>query len=218
MRGERTIGVIDVDPSLYAPDPATRLAAARAATGRTRRRLVKAGAGWPDHSPGSVNAWLLLVTTKPPTWRDPLIVWPDDPPAIGTAHAGHFYPDPLGFWAEVRRWSLALVRRSWPEAEMADALAVTSLIQGTAIEWARTTMHPRVLLFLDEPAWVESGLTPTDPHAHGIPDPHRPGQVYEGFWGTLPDGTVVGKAPQHPAAHKLYRAADVDAFLRAAPL
>jgi hypothetical protein len=41
--------------------------------------------------------------------------------------------------------------------------------------------------------------------------------VYEGFWGATADGTVVGKAPQHPAMHNLYRAEDMDRFLASAP-
>jgi hypothetical protein len=53
---------------------------------------------------------------------------------------------------------------------------------------------------------------------HHIKDPHRPGQVYEGFWGELEDGVVVGKAPQHPTTHNLYRSDDMVAFLRSAPL
>ncbi len=47
-----------------------------------------------------------------------------------------------------------------------------------------------------------------------IPDPHRRGQVYEGWWGTTPAGTVVGKAPQHPTMHRLYRAEDLRDWLR----
>jgi len=55
-------------------------------------------------------------------------------------------------------------------------------------------------------------------HPHYVPDPHREGQVYEGFWANDGDGLVIGKAPQHPATHRLYRAADMDRFLSLAPI
>lgn len=192
--------------------------AAMSARGWARRRLDKLRGRWPDHSPGSVNAWLLMVTSKAPTWRDPLVVWPDDPPTVGAAHAGLFYPDPLGFWAETRRWAQLLVRQAWPDAAMAGALAVTTVLHGSDIRWARKTMRPAVILFLDEAAWAESGMAVEHPTPYAMPDPYREGTTYEGFWARLPDGTVVGKSPQHPAAHKLFRAEDIDGFLRAVPL
>lgn len=186
-----------------------------------RRSLHKRAGAWPPNSPGALNAWLLLVTTKPPTWRDPLLQWRELPPALGTPHEGFFYPDPLGFWAEVRRWVTAIVRqreRSW---EAPEALSVSACVHvgddarrlPTVVDIAR----PRVVLFLDEPSWALSGLEVSHRVAHHVPDPHRAGQTYEGFWGRLADETVVGKSPQHPSAHKLYRAEDMDAFLAAAP-
>ena len=182
---------------------------------------MRAAEGWPELSPGSVNAWLLLVTTKPPAWRDTLIEWVERPPTLGVAHEGFFYPDPLGFWAEIRHWSTLLVRLAQPGAATADALAVTSLIhvgdKPRRIVHARELMRPRVVLFLDEPAWTASGLHVRQ-QTHYVPDPHREGQVYEGFWATGDDGTVIGKAPQHPATHKLYRTADMDGFLAACPV
>src|SRR5205814_8705280 len=63
-----------------------------------------------DHSPGALNAWLLLVTTKPPSWKDRLLVFPESPLSLGAPHEGFFYPDPLGFWAEVRHWVVELFR------------------------------------------------------------------------------------------------------------
>ena len=63
---------------------------------------------WPPYSPGSVNAWLLLVTTKPPSWQDDLVRWEEQPLTLGKAHEGFFYPDPLAFWAEVRKWTVEL--------------------------------------------------------------------------------------------------------------
>ena len=161
------------------------------------------------------------MTTKPPTWRDTLVLWPEDAPTLGEPHHGFFYPDPLGFWAEVRRWATVLVRRHQPDCATSDALAVTTLLHvgehPDRLEWGRTLMRPRVVLFLDEPSWAAAGLD-VRRALHHVPDPHRPQQVYEGFWAVAPDGTVVGKAPQHPAMHNLYRAADMDRFLGAAPV
>lgn len=185
-----------------------------------RRALRRRAEGWPDHSPGALNAWLLLVTTKPPTWRDTLVLWPDDPPTLGEPHHGFFYPDPLGFWAEVRRWATMVVRTRRPEWSTSDALAVTTLLHvgddAGRLAWARTLMRPHVVLFLDEPSWLAAGMD-VDRHPHHVPDPHRPQQVYEGFWGATADGLVVGKAPQHPAMHNLYRGEDMDRFLASAP-
>src|SRR5207245_650073 len=63
---------IAADP--YSPDPAERLEGARAQGRRARRALLeRAGDQWPPYSPGAVNAWLLLVTTKPPAWKDDLV-------------------------------------------------------------------------------------------------------------------------------------------------
>lgn len=162
-----------------------------------------------------------MVTTKAPTWRDNLVVWRDMPPSFGEPAEGFFYPDPLGFWAEVRRWATILVRTREREAATPDALAVTTMLhvgddQGR-LAWAMDLMQPRIVLFLDGPAWEASGLQVRE-EPHYVPDPHRPQQVYEGFWGIADDGTVVGKSPQHPTTHRLYRAEDMDRFLRAAPV
>ena len=76
--------------------------------------------------------------------------------------------------------------------------------------------QPRTIVFLDEPAWQSANLeVATTPFS--VPDPHRPGQEYEGWWGTTPAASVVGKSPQHPTMHRLYRADDLTAWLRAAP-
>ncbi len=74
-----------------------------------------------------------------------------------------------------------------------------------------------MILFLDEPSFERAGLDGLKRVPHFIVDPHRNGQVYEGFWARDEDGLVVGKAPQHPATHNLYRSADMLAFLRSAP-
>ena len=80
-------------------------------------------------------------------------------------------------------------------------------------------MEPRLVLFLDEPSWAASrDLLDGEQIPHYITDPHRPKQVYEGFWGTRSDGVVVGKSPQHPATHNLYRADDILGYLRSAPI
>lgn len=162
-----------------------------------------------------------MVTTKPPAWRDPLVLWPEDSPTFGEPPHGFFYPDPLGFWTEVRRWATVLVRLRRPESTTPDALAVSALLHmGDDVDrlaWAREVMRPSVVLFLDEPSWRASGID-VRRHLHHVPDPHRPQQVYEGFWATDDGGTVIGKAPQHPATHNLYRTDDMDEFLRAAPV
>lgn len=198
---------------LYADEPAARLrAAARLRPREMRRRLATAAADWPADSPGAANAWLLLVTTKPPAWRDPYVMWRDAPPTLGEPHEGFFYPDPLGFWAEVRHWATMLTGLPTP-----DALSLTTLIHGAPAH-ALDLMQPRVVLFLDEPAWQSSGLTTDAVEPCDLPDPYRAGQLYEGWWARTRDGRVVGKSPQHPAAHKLYRRSDMDGFLmRSAP-
>jgi hypothetical protein len=194
--------------ALYADDPAARLAAAAHLSRRCRRTLTKESAGWPPDSPGAVNAWALFVTTKPPTWRDPYVTWRDAPLTIGEPHEGFFYPDPLGFWAEVRHWAATLAG-----LPITDALSVSALLHGIAhLERALQLMRPQIVLFLDEPAWRTANL-PVRAVARAIPDPYREGQVYEGWWGHTPEGFVLGKAPQHPAAHRLYARSDMDGWL-----
>jgi hypothetical protein len=200
-----------MESELYADEPVARLAAAARLKARERRKvLARVNGEWPADSPGAVNAWLLLVTTKPPSWRDPYVMWRDCPPTLGEPHEGFFYPDPLGFWSELRHWATTAVGVSNP-----GALSITTVLHGAdGVEWALDLMRPRVVLFLDEPAWQASpfgGFSRLD--AWHIPDPHRPGQFYEGWWMRDGVGRVVGKAPQHPAAHNLYRREDMDGFL-----
>lgn len=148
--------------------------------------------------------------------------WREQPLTVGTPHHGFFYPDPLGFWSEVRRWAVALFASVEPAWRAEDALSITALlhlgIDPSRLARAIEVMRPRLVLFLDEPAWQSSSLTVERRDVHHIVDPHREGQVYEGFWGVTRDGVVVGKSPQHPAAHKLYRQNEIDTFLRSAPL
>ena len=205
---------------LFAATASARLDAARSVRGRARRRALEPILGWPAYSPGARNAWLLFVTTKPPSWSDPLLAWPGEPLTLGDPHPGFLYPDPVGFWAEVRRWSIELLRAEGPGWTTAECLALTTLVHtgGAAaqLELARTTCRPRLTVFLDEPAWSAADLeVPSSRLA--IPDPHRPGQVYEGWWGTDAEGGVVGKAPQHPTMHRLYRTDDLTHWLRHAP-
>ena len=205
---------------LYANDPVVRLERARGLSPRARRKALAGLDRWPDDSPGARNAWLLLVTTKPPTWREPLIAWPQVPLTLGEPHPGFLYPDPIGFWVEVRRWSIELLTRHQPRWSTAECLALTTLVHVGAdashLDLARAVCRPRVTVFLDEPAWQAADLAvAVSPLA--IPDPHRPGQVYEGWWGTRDDGTVVGKAPQHPTMHRLYREEDLTDWLHRAP-
>jgi hypothetical protein len=206
--------------ALFAPDPATRLQAARALSGRARRKIDTDVPGWPATSPGARNAWLLLITTKEPTWRDALLGWPEAPLTLGEPHPGFLYPDPIGFWTEVRRWAIELFRLGQPTWSTAECLALTALVHvgddPTHLQLADDTCQPRLTVFLDEPAWEAAALdVPVTPLS--VPDPHRPGQVYEGWWGTCEDGRVVGKSPQHPTMHRLYRAEDLTDWLRQAP-
>jgi hypothetical protein len=208
--------------ALHADDPRTRLDAARALQGRARRKVIeRASARWPSESPGAVNAWLLLVTTKAPSWRDPLHPWVERDLTLGAPHEGFLYPDPIGFWDEVRRWSVELFRRVEPDWGTAESLALTTFVHVGAdpahLDVARATCQPRLVVFLDEPAWQGAGLDDVDTTPLAVPDPHRPGQTYEGWWGTTTTGEVVGKSPQHPTMHRLYRAEDLATWLRTAP-
>jgi len=149
-----------------------------------------------------------------------LYSWRELPPTLGTPHEGFYYPDPLGFWTEVRRWTTVIVRTAEPQASGADALAVSALLhlgeQPDRVAWALDLMRPAIVLFLDEASWVAAAIdAKTNPFS--IPDPHRPGVVYEGSWGSTDSGQIVGKAPQHPAAHSLYKKEDMDTFLGAVP-
>jgi hypothetical protein len=211
---------VGADDDLFAAAPAVRLAAARALSRRARRKLLESVPDWPADSPGARNAWLLFVTTKPPTWRDKLLAWPDGPLTLGEPHDGFLYPDPIGFWAEVRRWSIELLRVQEPRWSTAECLALTTLVhvgeRAEHLRLAQETCRPRMTVFLDEPAWRSADLDVATT-ALAIPDPHRAGQVYEGWWGTTADGAVVGKAPQHPTMHRVYRAADLSMWLQRAP-
>jgi hypothetical protein len=133
-----------------------------------------------------------------------------------------FYPDPLGFWTEIRRWTLELFKLRNPTWSLGEALTLTSVLHvgdhADRLTAALALCKPRVVLFLDEPSWLLSGLEAKKQVNHYIKDPHRANQVYEGFWGELADGVVVGKSPQHPTTHKLYRAEDMVSFLRSAPI
>lgn len=213
-------------PDPYGPTPEERrkgaaaLAAAR--PGRRRHDEVAPIGAWPSRSPGAANAWLVLLASKPPTGEDPLLPWPEEPLTFGEAHLGFFYPDTLGYLAEVRRWITELVRAAEPGAHTADALAVSALAHvgddPTVAAAVLAICSPAVVLCLDDGAWRLAGLTPVRVESHHVPDPHRAGQVYQGLWGRTAEGTVVGKAPQHPAAHHFYRAVDLTDFLCAAPI
>lgn len=205
---------------VFDPDPAVRLRAARDLAPRARRKLLRPVPEWPHESPGARNAWLLFVTTKPPSWRDQLLSWPEGPLVLGEPHPGFLYPDPIGFWVEVRRWAIELLQVHEPSWSTAECLALTALVhigdRPEALPLATATCRPRMVVFLDEAAWQTAGLElPTERLA--VPDPHRPGQVYEGWWGTTEDGLVVGKSPQHPTMHRLYRAEDLARWLQQAP-
>jgi hypothetical protein len=210
-----------ITPDPYANDPVERLAGARDLNRRGRKALLeRVPTDWPPYSPGSVNAWLLFVTTKPPAWTDDLVLWEERPLTIGEAHEGFFYPDPLGFWAEIRKWTLELLRPHAPDWGVNEALSVTTLLHQaddpSRLQHALELCQPRTILFLDEPSWERSGVSVREV-PHYINDPHREGQVYEGFWAGRAGGATIGKAPQHPTMHNLYREEDMLAFLRSAP-
>lgn len=208
--------------ALYSTTPAERLDAARRLDPKGARRLQVAVTDWPAFSPASVNAWILLVTTKPPHWRDPLLEFPDVPLTLGEPHPGFLYPDPIGFWTEVRRWATAVVGTRAAALDTSDAVAVSGLVHigddPGRLATAMSAVRPHVVLFLDEPAWTAAALDPERVEAHHVPDPHRAGQVYQGQWGRLrQSGRIVGKAPQHPSMHRLYDRGDMDRFLAACP-
>jgi hypothetical protein len=117
----------------------------------------------------------------------------------------------------VRRWSVDALRVAEPGWDASEALAVTALVHigadAAALDVAMRTCRPRLVLFLDEPAWQRANWSITA-RAHHIRDPHRDGQVYEGFWGRRDDGTIVGKAPQHPTMHRFYRPSEMSHFLK----
>ena len=213
--------VIKPDPRLFSLRADERLEAARNVNKRVRKAVLERAGSWPAYSPGAVNAWLLLVTTKPPSWEDNLIPWKERPLTLGEAHENFFYPDPLGFWAEVRAWALQLVRLQQPAWSTPDVLSLAMLLhaddQPDRFRRAMELCVPQAVVFLDEPSWERSGLH-VSRVPHYITDPHRAKQVYEGFWGTTPEGLVVGKAPQHPTMHRLYRREDMTSFLRSAPI
>jgi len=121
----------------------------------------------------------------------------------------------------VRKWSVELVRQVEPEFGTAEALSVAALLHmdddARRFNDAVEILRPGLVLFLDEASWENSGLE-VRRAPHHITDPHRAGKVYEGFWGQTPTGMVVGKSPQHPTMHNLYRADDMLAFLRSVPL
>ncbi len=212
-----------MDARLFSVDPEERLAGARAGSKRVAKSLAERVGDWPPNAPGSLNAWLLLVSSKEPVWRDPLFQWQDQALALGHPHQGFYYPDPMGFWAEIRKWASELFRLRQPHWSVADALALTALLpaagQPERVARAVDALEPRLVLFLDEPSWVASQALFDVPQVrHYITDPHRPKQAYEGFWGERGDGVVVGKSPQHPATHNLYRSDDILGYLRSAPI
>jgi hypothetical protein len=148
--------------ALYALSPAERLDAARRLDPKAGRRLQAAVTDWPPLSPAAANAWLLLVTTKPPQWRDPLLEFPEAPLALGEPHPGFLYPDPIDFWVEVRRWTAVVAGTRQPPLAATDAVAVSGLLHlGDDLDrltMAVATVRPQVVLFLDEPAWSAAAL------------------------------------------------------------
>ena len=200
--------------ALYAADPAARLAAACACTrAASARSSMRAAADWPPDSPGALNAWLLLVTTKAPrgATRTSSGATPRPPSARRTRASSTPTRSASGPRSGTGR------RRSsaWPITE---ALSVTTLLHGDGTWMGARARCARVVLFLDEPAWNAAGIsgeTALTPHA----DPRSRSAPARSTraGGARPVTAIVGKAPQHPAAHKLYRRSDIDGFLRSIP-
>ena len=175
-----TVSLRPIRPNgqLFSTRPEERLTAARAANKRVRKGLAEKVKDWPSSSPGCLNPWLLLVTTKEPVWRDPYITWEELPLTLGTAHQGFFYPDPMGFFAEIRRWAVELFRLVEPRWTAPDALALTTLVHASRgkehLDNAIEAFQPKVILFLDEPSWQASGLeVDRDRPLHQGPPPAR---------------------------------------------
>ena len=212
-------------PGCSRRDPEDRLDAARAQGKRATKALAERVGDWPPNAPGSLNAWLLLVTTKEPVWRDPMVHVagpPADPRRRPTRASTTPTPWASGPRSASGRSSCSASRQ--PRWAATEALALTTLLpaggQPDRVARAVEAFEPRVVLFLDEPSWAGSlGLFDVvELVPHYITDPHRPKQVYEGFWAQRRDGVVVGKSPQHPATHNLYRADDIMGYLRSAPI
>ena len=93
-------------------------------------------------------------------WRDPLVTWQDRPLSLGTPNQGFYYPDPMGFWAEVRKWAVELFRLRHPRWGATEALALTTLLPAAShpdrVARAVDAFEPRLVLFLDEPSWAAS--------------------------------------------------------------
>lgn len=211
-------------PALWSPDPQVRLAAGAELSDRRRAQVLERVGGWPAGSTGcagGVNAWLLLCSTKPPVWSEPPLAWRDLPPTLGPPHTGFFHPDPLHCWSEIRRWSAELLGPRLGDVPAHACLSLTAVVHlgdhPERLAWARRVMRPGLVLFLDEAAWEAAGLSLAERATYPMIDPHRLGQRYEGFWAVDGEGTVIGKAPQHPAANRLYRPEDLTGFLSSAP-
>ena len=54
------------------------------------------------------------------------MLWEEHPLTLGEAHEGFFYPDPLGFWAEIRKWTVELLKPHAPDWGVSEALSVTT--------------------------------------------------------------------------------------------
>ena len=206
---------------LFASDPARRLEAARALRGRARKKVLARTPPWPPDSPGSCNAWLLFVTTKPPSWRDP---------ARTRGRSGR---SP----SASRTRASSTPTRSGSGTRCGAGPSSCSGSQQPDLEHRREPVahDPRARRLRPRPA---RGRSEPVPAAHDRV-PRRAGLAVGGARGghhavlrarpppagrctraggaRPPTGAVVGKSPQHPTMHRLYRAEDLTAWLRAAP-
>ena len=185
------------------PGATARRPPGRSTGGRGRRRWPRSDA-WPADSPGSCNAWLLFVTTKPPSWRDPLHPWVERPLTLGEPHEGFLYPDPdrvLGRGPPLGRRAVPAPRSR--RGAPAESLALTTLVHVGERPGAPRTRAQRPVRAAHRSCSSTSrpGSPPPStwpPRPFAVPDPHRAGQVYEGWWGTTADGRGRGQVAAAP--------------------
>ncbi len=91
-------------------------------------------------------------------------------------------------------------------------------LSGQGIGEILKVCQPRVILYLDQESERSSPRKATNPTPISIHNPYHLDQSYRGWWSSEPDGVILGKAPQHPAAHRLYSKDSLTTFLAALPV
>ena len=148
---------------LYANDPARRLEAARALHGRAPKKALAAHGRLAGRLARLLQRVAALRHHEAPSWRDPLHPWVERPLTIGEPHEGFLYPDPIGFWDEVRRWAVELFRLHQPAWSTSESLSLTTprarrRRPRAARVRAQRLCQPRMIVFLDEPAWQSAAI------------------------------------------------------------